>query len=177
MNTTAGPSLEISESWPEVHEVPPDEVMEHEDVDTSGAEATAAAVTAAVPSVASRQRPAVTPVPTPRFRCLFLTLDVSRSAPRACPPRGCCGGRRCRPPGWPLPRPANAQLRGSGHDRGSKGGAIARRGTPGASRTAARNLGCAAALCRRLPFGDGHRRTFTRSTPAERSEGEVGQTL
>ena len=55
MNSTARPSVETSDVWLDVQEEAPADVLEHDEVDISGANATAVPVIAAAPRVARRQ--------------------------------------------------------------------------------------------------------------------------
>lgn len=65
MNRTVPPSVATRDSWLDVHEEAPADVVEHDEVDISGVNATTAPVTAAVAKVKSRQFRAAMSMTTP----------------------------------------------------------------------------------------------------------------
>lgn len=68
---TAPPWVETRDAWLDVHEEAPADVVEHEEVDVSGMNATTAPVTAAVAKVMSRQLGAAISVTTPTGASAF----------------------------------------------------------------------------------------------------------
>lgn len=83
MKRTVPPSVATSDAWLDVHEEGPADVVEHDEVDIRGVNATTAPVTAAVANVKSRQFSAAMSVTTPTAAPPFRQRPHERETRRS----------------------------------------------------------------------------------------------